>query len=253
MSDQTDFAQALLDPALRVPAGLRTWNGSDPARRFAVYRNNVVVSLIDALADTFAVTQALVGEEFFRAMARAFIQSNGVKTRVLAWVGADFADFIAAFPPAATLGYLADVARLEMLRVRAYHAADAPELAPQALGLALADPQVLPNLRLTLHPGVGLLQSPYAVHSVWAAHQGALPGDGVDPYVAQAVLVYRRALDVEVLGLSAGQAHFVARLMGGAGLAMAANEAAQHDEEFDLSPFLAMLLQRQLVSGLHTR
>ena len=29
---------------------------------FAVHRNNVIVSLVDALADTFAVTQELVGE-----------------------------------------------------------------------------------------------------------------------------------------------------------------------------------------------
>ena len=51
MNNQAAFAQALLDPDLPCPSGLCTWNGSDPARRFAVYRNNVVVSLIDALAD----------------------------------------------------------------------------------------------------------------------------------------------------------------------------------------------------------
>lgn len=53
MSHQQVFAQALLNPAQSCPPGLTTWNGSDPARRFAVYRNNVIVSLVDALADTF--------------------------------------------------------------------------------------------------------------------------------------------------------------------------------------------------------
>ncbi|MBP8278840.1 MAG: putative DNA-binding domain-containing protein, partial [Propionivibrio sp.] len=43
MSAQTTFAAALLDPDLAPPNGLIAWNGSDPARRFAVYRNNVVV------------------------------------------------------------------------------------------------------------------------------------------------------------------------------------------------------------------
>ncbi|MBK6864396.1 MAG: putative DNA-binding domain-containing protein, partial [Ideonella sp.] len=41
------FARALLQPDAPCPAGLKTWNGSDPAKRFAVYRNNVVVSLVD--------------------------------------------------------------------------------------------------------------------------------------------------------------------------------------------------------------
>ena len=50
MSTQTAFAAALLDPDLPPPDRLIAWNGSDPARRFAVYRNNVVVSLVDALA-----------------------------------------------------------------------------------------------------------------------------------------------------------------------------------------------------------
>lgn len=53
MSHQQAIAAALLDPAHPCPPGLTAWNGSDPAHRFAVYRNNVIVSLVDALADTF--------------------------------------------------------------------------------------------------------------------------------------------------------------------------------------------------------
>ena len=69
--NQALFAATLLDPTLPCPPGLTAWNGSDLTRRLAVHRNNVVVSLVDALADTFPVTQQLVGEDFFRTMARA--------------------------------------------------------------------------------------------------------------------------------------------------------------------------------------
>ncbi len=62
MNSQTTFAQALLNPDLPCPGGLTSWNGSDPAQRFAVYRNNVMVSLIDALADSYPGLQELVGE-----------------------------------------------------------------------------------------------------------------------------------------------------------------------------------------------
>ena len=48
--NQTTLAAALLDPGLPCPPGFTTWNGSDPTRRLAVHRNNIVVSLIDALS-----------------------------------------------------------------------------------------------------------------------------------------------------------------------------------------------------------
>ena len=251
MSDQALFARALLDPEMSEPAGLCTWNGSDPALRFAVYRNNVAVSLIDALADTFPVTQALVGEDFFRAMALVFIRANPVKSRVLVWLGAAFPEFVGSFQPAASVAYLADVARLEMLRVRSYHAADAPALELHALGQTLADPHTLSSLRILLHPSVYLLQSQYAVYALWAAHQGALAIETVNPGLAQAVLVFRRELDVEVMQLSAAQAQFVDQLAHGAGLGAAAVEATQHDQGFDLGTFLASLIRLQLITGIH--
>ena len=110
----------------RCPDGLAAWNGSDPAARFAVHRNNVVASLVDALAETFPVSQELVGEEFFRAMAKALRAAHRRRARcVLATYGDAFPAFVERFPPAQALPYLADVARLEMARVRAFHAADA--------------------------------------------------------------------------------------------------------------------------------
>ncbi|MFN3973630.1 MAG: putative DNA-binding domain-containing protein, partial [Gemmobacter sp.] len=50
---QTRFAAALADPAVAVPPGLTAWNGLQPQRRFAVYRNNVVVGLTGAIASRF--------------------------------------------------------------------------------------------------------------------------------------------------------------------------------------------------------
>ena len=46
------FARALLDPSAGVPAGLLRPDGAPAARRFDIYRNNVVASLVDALADS---------------------------------------------------------------------------------------------------------------------------------------------------------------------------------------------------------
>ena len=252
MSSQSAFAAALLNPELPCPGGLSTWNGSDPATRFAVYRNNVMVSLVDALADTFPVVQALVGEEFFRAMAQVFIQANPPRSRLMAFYGHDFADFAGAFPPAASVPYLADVARLEMARILAYHAADVAPLQVEALQSALADPDKLTSLQLVLHPSVQLIESRFAVFSLWAAHQGTLCLSTVDPEQAQAALVFRNGLDVVTQALVTSSATFVSALQTGQPLMAATDAASGIDPEFDLSHALALLLRWQLITQIIT-
>ncbi|PKO62283.1 MAG: DUF2063 domain-containing protein [Betaproteobacteria bacterium HGW-Betaproteobacteria-18] len=252
MTTQAAFAHALLNPELPCPGGLTTWNGSDPTSRFTVYRNNVMVSLIDALADTYPVVQTLVGEAFFRAMSRVFAQSNPPRSAVMAYYGREFADFIASFPPAASVPYLADVARLEMARVLAYHAADAVPIHLEVLQAALADPEQLMSLRLVLHPSVHVLPSKFAIFSIWAAHQGEVCLSSVDPDVAQTVLVYRAALDVESMELAKASAAFVSAIQTGQPLLEAAQTASSSDPEFDLTNALAQLLRLQLITHFNT-
>src|SRR5512139_2634059 len=96
-TSQLAFGKALLDPDRPVPADIHVWDGSDPARRFAVYRNNVVSSLVDALAATFPVVQELVGEEFFRAMSAVYVRRSPPGSPVLATYGHSFADFVEEF------------------------------------------------------------------------------------------------------------------------------------------------------------
>lgn len=252
MNSQSAFAAALLTPELPCPSGLKTWNGSDSAVRFAVYRNNVTVSLVDALAATYPVLQALVGDAFFRAMAREFVRGNPPRSRILAFYGLGLADFVAAFPPAATVPYLGDVARLEMARVQAYHAADVLPLAPEALQAALADPETLMSLQLVLHPSVQVIESPFAIFSLWAAHQGVGSLASVDPEVAQTALVYRQGLEVDTLELAVGVGRFISALNAGETLVDAAGMAS-HDPAFDLIQALALLLRLQLITHITTK
>lgn len=252
MSAQACFADALLDPDQPCPAGLTTWNGSDPARRFAVYRNNVIVSLTDALADSFPVTQELVGEEFFRAMARLFACAHPPKSPVLALYGDTFPAFIERFPPAAGLPYLADVARLEFLRVRAYHAADLKPVPTAQFANALADESALPRLILALHPSVGVLESAAAVVSLWAAHQGVGDLAGVAPDLPESALVVRNGLDVEVIGVARGTGIFIESLLHGETLGRALESAQAVDPAFDPALPLGLLIQKGAITALHS-
>lgn len=249
-SGQATFAAALLDPELPCPPGLRAWNGSDPLRRLAVYRNNVVSSLIDALADSFAVTQQLVGTEFFRAMAGAFARRHPPRSRILALYGDAFAGFVAGFAPAAALPHLADVARLEFARQQACHASDAEPIGGAALAQALASPETLAGLRFEWHPSLQVIESAHAVVSLWAAHQtdGEIPALAIDR--AEQAVVLRDALDVLVLRVDAAMARFVDRTRAGVAFGVAAAEAAAVDPAFDLGAVLALLMRHRALVAL---
>lgn len=246
MSTQSAFAAALIDTRLPCPDGLRSANGADPASRFAVYRNNVQASLINALADSYPVVQQLVGEEFFRAMAAIFIRSQPPKNPLMSRYGETFADFIAQFEPIAGVPYVADVARLEYLRVIAYHATDAQPIRPEHVSAALANPQTLGELTFGLHPSLHLLDSRFAVVAIWAAHQQAQSLAGIGLNQGQHALVLRNGIDVEVFALEAGASVFIRHLSNGQPLLA----AAENSPPFDLAQTLALLIAHNAIIQL---
>jgi hypothetical protein len=250
MKVQQTFASALLDPQQGCPAGLITANGSEPSARFAVYRNNVLSSLVDALAANYPVAGQLVGEEFFRAMAQLYVQQRPPCSPLLMNYGEDFADFVETFAPASSVPYLADVARLEWLRVKAYHAADCVPVAASQLAAALAEPEQLQGLRLQLQSALALVCSPYAVVSLWAAHQGEISIGAVLPFQAEQALIVRPQWAVQVLAISLGCAAFIDSLQQGLTLGEAASQGFELDPDFDLSASLALLIQQQAISAL---
>jgi len=172
---------------------------------------------------------------------------------VLAWYGDGFAELIEAFPAAAGVPYLADVARLELLRVQAWHAADADALAPDEIARLLDDPAALPDARFILHPSLRLLRSPYAVVSLWAAHQSesaALALADVDPAQAETALVLRNGLDVEISAVAEGPATFILNLQQGVAFGQAAGQALAADAGFDLAASLGLLIRGGALAGV---
>lgn len=259
-SSQAELAAALLEPDLPCPAGLRAWNGSDPSVRWAVYRNNVVSSLVDALAETFPVVQALVGSEFFGAMAAVFVRQSPPRSRVLAHYGEGFPAFVEGFGPAAPVPYLADVARLEMARVRSHHAADAAPVGPDAVQRALASGERLGAVRWVLHPSMAVIESRHAIVSLWAAHQGQGDLSSVDPDTPESALLLRDGLDVLVRRIPRGAARFISALQEGRAFgeaaAVAAVDPATSDSEiaageFDLPQTLSLLLAHGGLVDVH--
>jgi hypothetical protein len=229
-----EFAAALLDPAAARPAGLRGPGGAPAGRRFDVYRNNVAVSLREALGAGFPVLRKLLGAEFFDAMAGIFLRAHPPRSPVLAAWGDELPAFLATFPPVAHLPYLPDVARLELALRASYHAADAAPLEAGALAALPADRMAM--LRFGFAPAVRHLRSDWPVVSIWRANTD--PAAPPPRPSGEAAVILRPGFDPLPHLLPAGCGAVLAALMAGATLGEVSNLAT----ESDISALFGLLL-----------
>lgn len=243
MAAQSQFAQALLDPGQPVPEGVTDPVGRPAGKRFDVYRNNVVVSLLDAMETAFPVIQKLIGAENFRNLAGLYVRAYPPASPLLMFYGEDFPAFLQGFTPLSHVPYLADVARLELMRRSAYHAADTTPVAADAL--AQVAPDKLMDLRLTLAPSLRILTSAYPVVAIW--NYNMLPDAPKPPATSQTALITRPELDLEMQEISLDMAAFLGSLQAGNTLGEALANATTNDTAFDLTAGIVLMLQHGLI------
>ncbi len=231
----TAFRAGLQDGTL--PPGLTAIDPAETGQRFAVYRNNVAVGLSEALAARFPVIRRLVGEEFFAALARGFIRDDRPASPVIAEWGEGFADFLRGFAPLVAHPYMADVARLEHARGRAFHAADAMPVAPGDLAACAPD-----RLILGLHPSVQVLRFGHAAISVWLANQPDGPPVRDHARAETALILRDPAFQVHVVGIAEADAALIEALQQGRPLADAARCALRIDPDHSAQHILVRLM-----------
>ncbi|WP_417435587.1 putative DNA-binding domain-containing protein [Hoeflea sp.] len=244
---QRDFGAALLDPDLPLPEGIVGPHGKNAQKRFAVYRNNVTVSLIDALAGIFPAIQRLVGDNFFREMARTYLVMDPPQSPVIFEYGGGFAAFLERFEPLSRYPYLPDVARLERAWLDAFHAGDADPLAPDSL--AAIPPEHLADTTFTAHPSTRIVQSSFAAVSIFSASREDRTLDGIQPGDAEDGLITRPFDAVTVRQLPPGAADFFTALIAGATLGQAAGTTVARHPEFDLPSAISAMLEAGVFSA----
>lgn len=242
---QKRFALAVLDHGRNPPKEL-----CDGSGRFGVYRNNVQETLTRALATRFPVCRQLVGEVFFRGMARVFVELSPPRSPVLMTYGDELPVFLELFPPARTVPYLADVVRLEIARSQAYHAAEAEPLSAADLGAV--SPRIWNRAKLRLHPSLRLVASLYPIVSIWAAHtdKAALPE--LSASKPEDALVARPGAMVEISRLPRGGAAFVEDLLRHGCLQSAMRASAAKRPGLDLVRCLTVLMDARVILGVDT-
>ncbi|MEO9167818.1 MAG: DNA-binding domain-containing protein [Aestuariivirga sp.] len=238
---QREFGAAILNPQAVLPLGLVGPDGEPSLRRFSVYRNNVVVGLIDALKQSFPAVTRIVGEEFMRAMARIYVAHEPPSSPILLYYGEGFADFIEGFEPAVTVPYLADVARMERAWHESYHARESVALDPASLaGVA---PEDFERIVFTLRPSLRLVPSNYPSLSIWQMNLDDGEPRPIDLLRCENAIFLRPQVDVEARAVSDGSFAFLQALVRGETVVQALREATQHDEPFDLGTHLSELFR----------
>ncbi|MBA4263750.1 MAG: hypothetical protein C0453_01590 [Comamonadaceae bacterium] len=246
------FAHALLEPSAPVPAELVVRNGGNLVQRFAVHRNNTLVSLVDALQASYPVVAELVGEAFFRAMAGVYVRQSPPTSPVLSHYGQDFDRFIAAFEPALTLPYLPSVAQVEAACALSLHAADHVPMDPEQVARVIAGGDSLARRGCRLAPTLVPLSLTHAGAAIWMAHQPDTTFElsAIDTGQPQEVLLHRSSEGVVVWEPPAGTVALVRQLMNGLRLIQAVQAVAQTDDGFDFAMSWGGLLHHGLVVDL---
>lgn len=235
---QADFRRAMLADAPGIEAAFAP--GRIPvAAGLRIYRNTVFAKLGDALSDLYPVVKLLVGDGFFAYAAHEFVRHHPPRTPVMAEYGQAFPSFLANFPPAADLPYLADVARLELARHQALNAADRAPLRPDAF--KAVPPESLADIALSLHPSLRFVDSPYPVDAIWEAHRdGKAPDREVSlPDRAARLLIARPEGAVSILSVEPATYDFARALDRGLTLGAA---YAETGAQWDPQSFLADLI-----------
>jgi hypothetical protein len=240
---QSHFARHL-QAGSETPADLIASNHA--AMRYAVYRNNVLHSLINALETRFPATRRLIGDESFQFCAKLFVERHKPQTPVLMFYGDYFPDFLTGLAFLDTWPFLPDIARIEVARTYAFHAEDraafhAPHLDAGAIDRLLSQ-------RLEPHPAAWVLQSSYPAATIWASSDAPDALRNI-AWQAQTLAITRGADDVRIFIVPHGMARCFTALRHGATLEAAIDAACENADACDPAAILAALFCCDLLSA----
>ena len=244
---QQAFADALLD-AGQAHAAATLCRGVLVEERLGLYRGSMNATWRRVLGQAYPVLLALVGEEFFAGLARAYGRRYPSQDADLNRFGDGFAAFLVTFPPAAQLPYLPDMARLEWALHLAYYAPDAAGLAAEAL--ASLAPEQLEACRFTLHPACALIHSDWQVVALWQAHQQENAVFPQQMAAASHALVCRPQWQAQVLAQDAAAYAALRLLMQGKSFGVALDAAFGIDADFDLGGQLRLWLEHAVLTAM---
>lgn len=223
---------------------IRAWSplGAADLAGLAVYRNTIAGARADVLIGAYPTVSQVVGEDWMQQAALAFTRQMPGDEPALHLYGAAFADWLAAFPPAQDLPYLASLARLDRAWSEAHAAPDAKGLTPD--DLRDQPTAAIMAMHLIVHPSVRIFRFDWSTPALWLAHRKPADPHADMAWVArdEAILIHRpeAVVQAQILVLSAHT--FLKACRRGATLADANLAALRVDPGCNLNALFSDLL-----------
>ena len=245
---QTAYRDYLLtgDSAKLAPAIVA--DAFDAAERLAIYRNNFLISLGEALKANFPVTLQLLGGDFFEQAARRFVLANPPEQPCLFEYGARLPDYLRDLPQLEAMPYVAEMARFEVARIVAYNAPTEAYLSAGRLaGLSPEQLEATP-IRLARHVRIVSVRAPVLV--LWQAHQKPEPDlAGIDMNArSHSLLVCRPDRLLITREVDEPAARFLSAAQAGTRLGAAAAQSGAADDAA-LGAIIALALELRLLAA----
>lgn len=221
--------------------------GISAKERIAIYRNNVFSNYRKTLSTVYPVVERLVGEQFFRQTADAYIHAYPSLSGDLNEYGANFAQFLATYTPALTLPYLPDVAKLEWLIELVFH--DANCNANVLEKLANVPEEQYGELVFLINPACQLFKSNYPVATIWQVNQPSSQADDTVDLQSGgcALLVYRKDFAICIKPLTKAEYAMLQALAAGNDMNASFCKAIEVQSDLDLGSFLQKMIQERIL------
>ncbi|HJT12584.1 MAG TPA: DNA-binding domain-containing protein, partial [Dongiaceae bacterium] len=144
------FQDGLLGRSRDILGSVRGNARESAETMFGVYRNAYWARLAEALGNDLPGLKALMGDEAFDKMARAYVAKHPSQHPSIRWVGRHVAEFLASEAPYRDDPWFADMARFDWALAFAFDAVDAP--AAGLADLVGVPPEFWGSIRLAFHP-----------------------------------------------------------------------------------------------------
>ena len=236
---QSTFMNALLGSSPESALTMLRAPGEWASTQFEVYQNNVAINFLESLRSSYPVIARLVGEDYFRQLARGLRRRNPSRSGDLLWVGRHFEAYLGELHATGEYQYLPEVARLEWLCQESMLAAQHEPL--DLAKLARTAEENPDALILVLHPTARYFESRFPALRIWESNVSSLDGepDVIDLAAGgDSLLLLRRQRTLQFHRLDTAERRFVKGLLDSTPFSALVEECAGCDPGFDATTAL---------------
>ncbi len=217
---------------------------------FNIYRNGYYRAAIDSLVSNYPTILALLGDDYFRSLAKHYVTEFPPCVGSLVGYGHEFASFLAEHDVSQQLPYLSDIARLDRAWLNVYFAAENAPITVDEISTLMGRVDDIAMHQLVLCTAIDIVSLDYAVTPVWQKlkETGRLNTAIEVIKRPEYVLLWRQHSEVLIRPITSVEFNFLSGLNAGLNLEEAAEIAVLDDSDFNLSEFFSNLITAGLLA-----